>query len=122
MIRYAVFFQFCSFPFADLYLRAKKQWDEDNYVAAEKNFRQLLFLYEAANINQQIKHVVSVDSKIEVEMIITILVSRDFQRKVNDAVKFMEQCLSIVRGITHQHEKFLSTGKYFTDQQFLGIN
>ena len=33
------------------------------------------------------------------------------QHKVNDAVKFTEQCLSIVRDITPQHEKFLSHGK-----------
>ena len=34
-----------------------------------------------------------------------------FQHKVNDAVKFTEQSLSIVRDITPQHEEFLSNGK-----------
>ena len=33
------------------------------------------------------------------------------QHKVNDAVKFTEQCLSIVRDITPQHEELLSRGK-----------
>ena len=33
------------------------------------------------------------------------------QHKVNDAVKFTEQCLSIVRDNTPQHENFLSDGK-----------
>ena len=34
-----------------------------------------------------------------------------YQHKVNDAVKFTEQCLSIVRDFTPQHEEFLSRGK-----------
>ena len=34
-----------------------------------------------------------------------------YQHKVNDAVKFTEQSLSIVRDIKPQHEKFLSKGK-----------
>ena len=33
-----------------------------------------------------------------------------FQHKVNDAVEFMEQCLSVSRDIP-QHEEFLSGGK-----------
>ena len=33
------------------------------------------------------------------------------QHKVNDAVKFTEQCLSIVRDITPQDEEYLSYGK-----------
>ena len=41
-------FQFCSFSFVDLYLRAEKLWNEDNYVDAESSFHQLLLLYETA--------------------------------------------------------------------------
>ena len=33
------------------------------------------------------------------------------QHKVNDALKFTEQCLSIVRDITPQDEEFLSDSK-----------
>ena len=37
------------FSVVGLFVRGKKLWNEDNFVAAERSFRQLLFLYETAD-------------------------------------------------------------------------
>ncbi|XP_062505782.1 uncharacterized protein LOC134182399 [Corticium candelabrum] len=82
----------------DLYLRAEKLWNERNYVDAESSLHQLLLLNERAE-HEPFK---------QARALYRLGACLYYQHKVNDAVKFTEQSLSIVRDIKPQHEKFLS--------------
>ncbi|XP_062505746.1 uncharacterized protein LOC134182362 [Corticium candelabrum] len=82
----------------DLHLIARKLFDEDNFEYAERIYHHLLQLYVTA------EHA-PIEKALALNMLGRCLYC---QHKVNDAMKFAEQCLSIVRDITPQHEEFLS--------------